>query len=97
MAGLNYPALWVAYAQGTLDAAAVACLRVRAPLRLVQIYDVKNVLDGKIGFGQWLREALTADAHFTWDRKDPMPFVGSTWAHLRRLVRKIVRTAFRRG
>ena len=95
--GVNYPALWVEYAKGTLREETLANLKARTPLYLMQLYDVYNVLEGKVGFWRWIWEGVTADAYFTWNLRDPMPFIASSLVHLRQACKKIGRFARRRG
>jgi predicted ATP-grasp superfamily ATP-dependent carboligase len=90
-AGVNYPQLWVMYAQGRLTPEVAGRVKARTPFFLVAFEDVKNMLEGKISVLEWLRAVATSDAHFIFSVRDVMPFLFATYIHARQGLKHALR------
>lgn len=94
-AGINYPKLWVDYCSGTLTNETLEKVSFKHPYRLMSLYDIYNVIEGKVPVGKWVRECFSVDAHFVMNARDPMPFLVSSLIHVRQAFKKLFRKAFR--
>lgn len=93
-AGINYPKLWIDYCSGNLENGKLEKISFKSPYRLMSLYDIYNVAEGKVPVWQWGHECLSADAHFVLNVRDPMPFMISTLIHVRQAVKKLFRKVF---
>ena len=93
-AGINYPYLWTLYSANKLNQDVLKSIRFKNHLYLMHEDDIYNMLEGKIGFWQWLKDFHQSDAFFIMNRKDPLPFVFSTLIHIRQFVKLILRKIF---
>ena len=89
-AGANYPWLWVQYCLGKDVSEAITKINVRTPYYLISFDDVKNMLEGKVSFFRWMYSLLTANAYFTFDLKDLLPFCHSMLIHIRQGLKLVL-------
>lgn len=90
-AGANYPKMWIKYLTGTLSDGEIAAIKLRTPFFLMHENDMYNIVEGKVGIWQWIKDFRRSDAFFVLDKEDPMPFIYSTWIHFKQLCKKIFR------
>lgn len=96
-AGINYPKLWIDYGRGALSDDELKRVVFRKPYCAIDLYDIYNVIEGKVSVWRWFRECLFADDRFGICLRDPIPFLVSMAIHFRQLCKKIVRRVWRRG
>ena len=90
-AGINYPHLWVRYNCGEQIDEADEAAKLQAPRSLMTLWDVDNLLKGRVKFAQWLQEWLGVKTHFVLNRKDMQPFLYLAMLLMGALVKKIIR------
>lgn len=90
-AGINYPYLWVLHKTGQLTDNILSHVRLANHMTLMSENDLYNVFQGKISMVQWIKDFHKAHAFFIANRKDPMPFIFSTWIHLKQFGKMILR------
>lgn len=91
-AGCNYPYLWVKYCSGKFnDETDLIEEKPYTPFTLMSEGDFANLLEGKVKKLVWVRQALTADAHFIFNKKDLKPFLRLWFVHFRQMCKKIFR------
>lgn len=94
-AGINYPYLWVLYNQGKLTQDVLESIKFKTPYYLMHEDDMYNMFEGVVSVGQWLKECIKADAYFIMNWRDPMPFIVSTWIHIRQACKMVLRKVFK--
>ena len=90
-AGINYPYLWTLYCTGQLTKENLNAIKFQNHLYLMHEDDTYNMLEGKVSFAQWINDFHKAHAFFIANSNDPMPFIFSTWIHLKQFGKMILR------
>lgn len=88
-AGFNYPAMWVKYALGETFSGELNEERFSKPLFIIHENDIFNVRDGKVSFIRWLKEYITADAHFVLDVSDIKPYIWLLGIYVAHALKKV--------
>lgn len=87
-AGVNYPVLWVKLCDEGVSEDVVTSLKVKTPYYLQQMVDFGNVLHRRVSFFTWLKQTVTADAHFVFNIRDIKPFLYQCYIPIRQLLKK---------
>ena len=53
-----------------------------------------NLVKGKVSLWQWIKDFHKTKAFYIANSKDPMPFIVSTWIHVRQLGKMVLRKCF---
>lgn len=93
-AGINYPYLWVLYSVGDLSSDMIKSIKFKNHLYLMQENDLFNIIRGKLSVVQWIKDFYHTKAFFIANGKDPMPFVFSTWIHIKQFFKLVLRKTF---
>lgn len=90
-AGANYPLLWTLYVKGELTENHINRLDIKMPFYVMHENDIYNLVEGKVSLWQWMKDFHRSDAFLIMNRRDPMPFIGSTLIHVRQACKKVFR------
>lgn len=94
-AGANYPLLWTKYVKGELNECDVKDLKMDLPFYLMHENDLYNIVEGKVSLWQWMKDFHRSKAFLIMNKRDPMPFIGSTAIHIRQACKMVLRKVFK--
>ena len=94
-AGANYPCLWIKYLRGELTEEDVKNVKIKTPFFLMHENDMYNIVEGKVSIWQWMKDFHKSGAFFIMNWRDPMPFIVSTWIHVRQACKIVLRKVFK--
>lgn len=86
--GINYPLEWAkATLENHID---ISKLNVRCTLfkAMAEPSDMNNIRCGIVKPWTWCYQLLTADVHYFWNTKDPLPTISFWWNKFLRFLRK---------
>lgn len=92
--GINYPYLWIKYCEGNLTQNFLDGLKLINHTYLMHENDMYNLVRGKVSLWQWINDFQKTKAFYIANSKDPMPFIVSTWIHVRQFGKMILRKCF---
>ncbi len=87
-AGINYPYMWVQYNHNERVDEAEVTNKMDVPRTLMALWDVDNLIKGRVRFVQWLREWMYANTHFVLNWDDMKPFVFFMYVLIRHFLKK---------
>ena len=93
-AGINYPYLWIKYSEGKITQDIIDSVKLNNHVYLMHENDMYNLVRGKVSLWQWIKDFHKTKAFYIANSKDPMPFIVSTWIHVRQLGKIILRKCF---
>lgn len=93
-AGINYPYLWIKYSEGKLTQDIIDSVKLKNHVYLMHENDMYNLVKGKVSLWQWIKDFHKTKAFYIANSKDPVPFIVSTWIHVRQLGKIILRKCF---
>lgn len=86
-AGVNYPWLWYQYATAGKNLTSIQ-EQVKCPMYLMQMDDIKNVLNKSVTLVQWMKDLCRTRAFFLWNVRDMKPFF---YANIMRVYKHMFR------
>lgn len=89
-AGANLPYSWYLYCVHQQENP-IELEKVQTPLYLMLEHDMYNIVEGKVGLLEWIKDFRRSGAFFVMNAQDPLPFIVSTLIHARQLGKKILR------
>lgn len=89
-AGANYPMCWAKYCIGSLTQDYINSIQFHTPHFLMQMDDLYNIFDGKVKICNWIKEALSTQAHYVMNKKDYKPFLYQCYMRSKQLIKKIL-------
>lgn len=94
-AGVNYPYLWIKYNTGELTDGYINSIVCKTPYYCMLEKDFNNVIERKISLGKWCSDFFKSDCFYILSKSDPMPFMYSTYVHIRQAIKKVLRKLFK--
>lgn len=94
-AGANLANLWVKYLKNKITLEQLTNVKINTPFFLMHENDMYNIIEGKVSIWQWMKDFRKSGAFFIMNAKDPMPFIVSTWIHVRQFSKMLLRKVFR--